>query len=375
MLHQIAIQEDFVRQKNGETQSFSARWRELAKECGIAVRTVDVFAPDIAEQLHGCDGFMWRFGYEPRPLDMARRILPAVEHGARIATFPSVATAWHFEDKIAQTYLLSAAGIPTPRTWVFWRLEDALSFCRDAAYPLVLKLSAGIQSNNVRLLHDRDEATFWARQMFGPGLRKLQNSNPLRTRLSGQIEGLRLLLGKARPRNVQHGYFYVQEFLPENEFDTRITVIGDRAYGFRRFNRPDDFRASGSGRIDWNPQAIDEATIRLAFRIARHLGTQSVAIDGLRRGDERVVGEISYTYASWAIRDCPGHWVLHGDPERGSLEWRPGRLRAEDAIFEDFVALLDERHERTQARPRLEHVFASPVIGARRHRPHSPRSW
>jgi hypothetical protein len=68
-----------------------------------------------------------------------------------------------------------------------------------------------------------------------------------------------------------------------------------------------------------------------------------VAIDGLRRGADRVVGEISYAYASWAVRDCPGHWLLEGDPHTGSLTWVEGKLRPEDAIFVDFMRSI-ERH-------------------------------
>ena len=100
---------------------------------------------------------------------------------------------------------------------------------------------------------------------------------------------------------LNHGYLYLQEFLADNAYDTRVTVIGNRAFAFRRFNRDGDFRASGSGKISWEPAAIDPAIVRLAFRIAAALGTQSIAIDGLYRGDEVVAGEISYTFAAWAI--------------------------------------------------------------------------
>ena len=142
---------------------------------------------------------------------------------------------------------------------------------------------------------------------------------------------------------MQRGYFYVQEFLPGNEFDTRITVIGNRAFAFRRMNRLGDFRASGSGRIDWTPEEIDLDAVRLAYRVARQLDTQSIAVDVLRRRGEAVINEISYTYASWAVRDCPGHWRLHGAPDTGRLFWVQGSTRPEDAIFDDFVASLSAR--------------------------------
>ena len=343
----IAIQPDKVVHKNGEVQSFSDRWAELAARESIAVRDVDAFAPDFFERLAGCDGFMWRFGYDPLSLEFAKRVLAAIEHGVKIPVFPSWATAWHFEDKISQHYLLQAAGIPEPRTHVFWHRRAATDFCRSATYPLVIKLSLGIQSNNVRMLSGPEEAAHWVEQMFGPGRTSFNPPPPrLRQALRDQKQVARSLLGRPapeKPRGLQHGYFYVQEFLPDNAFDTRVTVIGDRAFAFRRFNRPGDFRASGSGRIDWDPAPIDLDTVRLAFRVARHLGTQSVAIDGLRRGEERVVGEISYTYASWAVRDCPGHWVLSGAPDAGTLNWVDGKLRPEDAIFDDFAALVRAR--------------------------------
>ena len=137
--------------------------------------------------------------------------------------------------------------------------------------------------------------------------------------------------------------------MPGNRYDTRVTVIGDRAFVFRRFNRPDDFRASGSGRIDWDREQVDEASVRLAFRAARCLRTQSLAVDLLQHDGRALLAEISYTYASWAVRDCPGHWVLRGDADSGSLTWSEGSMHPEDAIFDDFVASLSSRDVRIRA--------------------------
>ena len=333
-----------MRHSNGEEQSFSARWAELASADDIDVRDVNVDAPDFFESLAGCDGFMWRVGYDAVSLQRGKRILAAVEHGMQIPVFPSWASAWHFEDKIAQSYLLEAAGIPMPRTWVWWDRDKALRFCATARYPLVVKLAVGVQSNNVRLVRNAEEARDVIDRVFGAGIVSIDEPRTfLRTVLGRRFHGARLFAGRPLPDGVQHGYFYGQEFLPGNDYDTRVTIIGDRAFAFRRLNRPGDFRASGSGRIDWDPGNIDLEFVRLAFRIARHLNTQSVAIDGLRRGDERVVSEISYTYAAWAVRDCPGHWVLGGDASTGALNWVDGNLRPEDAIFTDFVRIVRGR--------------------------------
>lgn len=345
MTYRIAIQPDSVRHPNGVQQSFSDRWIQRAKEFGIEVQIVDVFGPTIFDQLAGCDGFMWRFGFLPSPRLFAKRLLPAIEQGLGIPVFPTWKSCWHFEDKIAQHYLLQAAQIPTPRTWIFWHRDHALTFCNDASYPLVIKLANGFQSENVRLIHGRKEAEYWLDQLFGPGAVTLSSpptSRRQRTAVRARQAARLLIRGQQQAVSwrgeLQQGYLYAQEFLSGNTFDTRVTVIGNRAFAFRRFNRADDFRASGSGQIDWDPQKVDLETVRLAFRVAQQLGTQSVAIDGLRRNEDRVVNEISYTYASWAVHKCPGHWVLRGDPQMDDLGWVEGQLAPEDAIFDDFMA-------------------------------------
>ncbi len=55
------------------------------------------------------------------------------------------------------------------------------------------------------------------------------------------------------------------------------------------------------------------------------------------------INEISYTFASWAVRDCPGHWVLNEGPGTGRLRWIEGQMAPEDALFDDFAAKLPFR--------------------------------
>lgn len=102
-------------------------------------------------------------------------------------------------------------------------------------------------------------------------------------------------------------YFYAQEFLPGNEFEVSVIVAGNRAFAARGFIQSGDFRTRGSsGRMDWSPESIGEDAFRLAFRTARKLGAQSVAIDTLRRSEDPVVIELTLNYASWVVRACPG---------------------------------------------------------------------
>ncbi len=69
---------------------------------------------------------------------------------------PDFPTVWHFDDKVAQKYLLEAAALPIPRTWIFWKRDQALAFSRTGSYPLIIKLAGGIVSENVKLVADDD---------------------------------------------------------------------------------------------------------------------------------------------------------------------------------------------------------------------------
>jgi hypothetical protein len=346
-LFRIAIQPEKQRLTSGRYQAFSDDWVEALRKAGHEPVLVDAGKPDFFEQLRGCDGFMWWFAHLPYPRNFARRVIQALQHGMGIPLFPNWETIWHFDDKISQNYLLQAAGIPTAKTWVFWFRQDAIEFCRTAQYPLVVKLAGGITSENVRLLKSFDEAQYWIDRLFSAGTVALERPklNGFRGAKRRTKDSLRLLLkglppSPSRRSDLHRDYLLVQEFLPDNTHDTRITVIGNRAFGFRRFNRPDDFRASGSGRIDWDRSKIDLDIVRLAFRTARKLRTQSLAVDGMYRDGKPVLVEISYYYEGWALEECPGHWEMRGDGDNAPLEWVEGKVRPQDAMLEDFLALV-----------------------------------
>ena len=226
-------------------------------------------------------------------------------------------------------------------------LGPAAAWPGVANYPQVLKLATGAGSENVRLVRSADEALHWIDRLFDFELTSLDPNQFDRLsvrRIVGSV--LRLLrhrqppVQRRRSYEPQGGYVLFQEFLPDNAFDTRITVIGNRAFGFRRFNRPNDFRASGSGLLDYAADAVDPEFVRLGFLTARLLGAQSAAIDGLCRGNQPIVGEVSYTYVSSAVHACSGHWELDGDPESGDLRWVDGQIWPEEAQIEDFIPLV-----------------------------------
>jgi len=333
----------------------SPRWAKFLEEKGVSIKWVNVFKSDILDQLEGVDGFMWRWPHWGMSFQVARRIIPVIENILKIPCYPNWETCWHYDDKVLQKMIFEVCSIPMPKTWVFFDKDEAMEWLKGAIYPVVLKLSRGASSGNVRLIASEFEAVQWVNRIFDFGATSLSEKGfegrraeriPAGARL--KVAARALVKGKLPgewkcEKDVKElGYVYFQEFLAGNEYDTRITVIGGRAFGFKRANRKGDFRASGSGDIDFDPKGIDLQFVELAFDVAAKLKSESCAIDGMYRNGKPVIGEVSYTYASWAIHECPGYWVRASEGQRDvcSLKWVDGSMWPEVAQAEVFWGRL-----------------------------------
>lgn len=341
--------------------AYPERWAFYLDRASVEVRWVNLRSPDAIDQVRECHGVMWHWEYMPHERQVAPTILHAIEAYLGIPVFPDQHTCWHYDDKIAQYYALQALKVPMPRTWIFWDREPAREWARSTTYPKVFKLKTGSSSSNVHLVRAEDDALELIDLMFGPGTypRGFTKVSPeldvLPERRSGLRAAARLAQLAALENRPLHergrywwqpekNYVYFQEFLPDNPGDTRITVIGKRAFGLRRANRLDDFRASGSKILDFDPDRIDPECIRLAHRISGALGAQSMAYDFLVDPCGRpAVTEMSYIYVDWAVERCEGYW----DPD---LVWVPGHMWPQAAHVEDFVARIRGAGQRRGSR-------------------------
>ncbi len=340
----VAIQPDnYTDPKTPERMdSSSPKWAMYLKEHGIAVRQVNVYSDDILDQVRGCQGFMWRWGHASSMSAIARRILPVLEKTLGMVVYPDQTTCWHFDDKIAQYYLLKAAGIPTPPTRIFYSFEDARQWLESADFPLVLKLSGGAGASNVCLLRTKSEAISVTKRLFSRWHNTLPTAYTWRNDVSHLIRYGKTALDTNEAAPSRNEVLF-QQFLPDNEYDTRVTVIGNRAFAFRRLNRRGDFRASGSGLLDYKTDQINVQCVHLAFETSKRLKQQSCAVDFLVHDRQLLVSEISYTYASWAIAQCPGHWIRTEDSCPTAIYWKEGKIFPEKAQIDVFLNRLHMR--------------------------------
>lgn len=308
--------------KNTSTALFHYRWIAYCNENNIPYKLVDCYANDIIQQLEGCTALMWHYHQaEPADIVMAKSLLFAVEQGGK-RVFPDFNTAWHFDDKVGQKYLLEALGIDLVKTWVFYNRKSALQWIAQTTFPKVFKLRGGAGSQNVQLVRSADQAGKLVESAFGKGFPAYDKWESIRERYR------RWRLGKASAFDVFKGfvrfvkppryasvmgremdYLYFQEFVANNDSDIRIVVIDGKAFGIKRMNRENDFRASGSGYIIYDKEAIDERMVRISFEYQRKLQAQCIAYDFVIDSlNQPLLIEISYGFANAGYDDCPGYW-------------------------------------------------------------------
>jgi len=326
--------------------SFSEGWIEYCKTNHIAFKLVDCYRSDIIEQLADCDGLLWNWHHQdPKALLFANGLTHALEAAGK-KVFPNSNTAWHFDDKVGQKYLLEALQAPLVPSYTFYSAKEALDWAKVATYPKVFKLRGGAGSANVTLTRSAKEAESLIRKAFGRGFPLVSRRSWFRERIwqFQRDKSIRSFIGIGKgvmrlmiSKNDEHllpkqmGYIYFQDFIPGNDTDTRIVIIGNRAFGLIRKIRKDDFRASGSGQLIYGKELIDHEQIRIAFQLSKAMKSQCMAFDFLvdEKDDPRIV-EISYAFSPEAYYACQGYW----DEE---LHWKDQPVIPPSFIIEDFI--------------------------------------
>lgn len=286
-------------------------WVKYCKENGIDYEMAHLQRCDAMEKLKGFDALLWHFGnYNYEEMLEARSILySAAKMGLKV--FPLFNETWHFDDKVAEMYALQAIGAPIPKSRVFYHLNDLKEAINrgEIAFPVVAKLRIGSGSHNVKLLKSRGALLRYGRRMFGRGfkpapsllyktssnIRSSHDWATVKKKFHRIPEFLRTLAG-ARKFPREKGYVYLQEFIPNDNFDMKVMVIGDKCSGFWRPVRSHDFRASGGGGFNDDASVFTPQIIKSAFAAADTLGMRCVGFDYVldkRTGEGKII-EMSY---------------------------------------------------------------------------------
>lgn len=337
-------------------RGFSRRWLDYCRARDISHEVLDCRGVAVMNRLRQFDGLLWHFQYwNPTDQLMARSVLRAAGQMG-LAVFPDHRTSWHYDDKLAQKYLLESVNAPCVPTHAFYRKQEALAWLERAEYPLVFKLRTGGGAFNVRLVSDFESARVLCRVAFGRGFRSvpryLSDAGRKVRALAGWEQAwgtfkrvprrIMELARRARQSPREKGYVLFQDFIPGNQYDTRVVVVGGRAWGYRRSTRPGDFRASGSKVRGYDPEGVDPQCLQAAFEVVRRLRLQCAAFDFVRGvGGEPLIVELSYGFGGFEagtelVSALSGYW----DED---LTWRQTDIWPQDAMVIDLVAEIAQR--------------------------------
>jgi glutathione synthase/RimK-type ligase-like ATP-grasp enzyme len=322
---------------------FSSKWINYCKEHKIDYKIVNCYDNDIIDQVKDCDALMWHFNQaNPKDVLFAKQLLFALQSAGK-KVFPNFHTAWHFDDKVGQKYLLEAIGAPLVPSYVFYDKQDALQWVEEATFPKVFKLRRGAGSAHVKLAKNKSEAAQLVNKAFSEGFSQYDKVQNLKDRwykyrndktgLWNVAKGL-LRFAKttefAKTVGPEKGYSYFQDFIPGNDSDIRVIVIDGKAFAIKRLVREGDFRASGSGHVLYDKHHFDEETVRLSFEIAEKIGSQCLAIDYVYQEDTPFVVELSFGFIKEVYYACTGYWDQ-------SLKWHNGPFDAQGWMVESML--------------------------------------
>ena len=330
-------------------KGFDETWLPYLKKKGIDFKIVDCYKTDVIKQIQGCTHLFCQWSqHDPKAMMMAFDLTKSLEKKG-IKVFPNSNNSWHYDDKVAQKYLLEAIEAPFVNSYVFYSKKEALTWLNTTTFPKVFKLKGGAGSNNVKLVKNKLVAKKMITKSFGSGYNKVDRValfkdririfklNPSKQTIIGFFKGLARLFIATDYEKVmgkEKGYTYFQDFIPNNDSDIRIIIIGKRAFGIKRKVREGDFRASGSGSISFDINGIPKDSIKIAFEVSEKLNTDCLAYDFVYLNNEAKIIEISYGFSASGYQKVKGYWTKD---LKFVYEQRP----LADYILDDILELND----------------------------------
>lgn len=333
-------------------RGFHPYWVEYCREENIPYKIVNCYSNNIIDQLSECDILMWHYHQaDSRDILFAKQLLFSLEQTGK-TVFPNFNSAWHFDDKVGQKYLLESISAPLVPSYVFYDKQKALNWIEKAIFPKVFKLRGGAGASNVSLIKTKREAKKQVKKAFGRGFSQYKPWSSLKERIrnfkigNGSVPDIAKGIARfvyppkySKIKGKQRGYIYFQDFIPDNDSDIRIIVIGGKAFAVKRLARKNDFRASGSGlKEELTEETVDERCLRIAFEIMDELSAQCLSFDFVYdENNEPFIVEVSYGFSVDYYDNCPGFWD-------SQLNWHSGTIKPYSWMVDNVLSELNNRN-------------------------------
>ncbi|MCC5808683.1 MAG: hypothetical protein JJU00_20315 [Opitutales bacterium] len=235
-------------------QFYFDRFVSVLRRNGVETRRVDLRRADFATRLSGCDCLLFRPCPRPYRLDVLRDVVRFVETGLELPVFPGCHEIQIYENKRLQHWFLGNLGFPVIPTFISADFQESLLYLSENPPPYIFKANVGAKGSGVERLGDRKTAERYVRRIFS-------------------ANGATSPWAYSRLKNTVH----IQPFIENKGYDLRVAVVGDQVMGYYRRVQGKDFRASGSGVLEFGP--LPAEAVRIAVDVRNRLDLTFVAVD------------------------------------------------------------------------------------------------
>lgn len=325
--------------------SFSDKWIEYCETNKIEYKIVDCYKSNIIDQMKDCKALMWHWHHsDHKAILFARQLTHSLELMNK-QVFPNINTVWHFDDKVGQKYLFEAIEAPFINSYVFYDKKEALDWIESTTFPKIFKLRRGAGADSVSMIKNKSHASKIINKAFSEGFKSKNRIHFLKERIwhfkrdktlksfLNISRGIaRLFIASTIEKNIpkERNYVYFQDFIPNNDSDIRIIVIGNRAFAIKRMVRKGDFKASGSGNIVYKKNDIPIECVKLSFEITDKIKSQCASYDFVFLDGKPLLIEVSYGFSQKVYLNCPGYWD-------DNMQWHEEKFFPEYFMIENIL--------------------------------------
>ncbi len=197
---------------------------------------------------------------------------------------PSYELLLAHEDKIIQSLLLKQLDINSPRAWYISSSNSLKLLTSELTFPAVMKQNAGYASKSVFLCHNS--------QALKRNFKKIVLTE--RSFADAILESYRKIKFWGKYPQLT-GKALIQEFLPNDGFDFKVLIFWDIIFILKRYSKPNDWKASGSGLFEFISE-VDRELLEFALDAREKINAPYLSLDILLSGDQYYLIEFQATH-------------------------------------------------------------------------------
>lgn len=254
----VRQQEDYISENYFTKRAYWPQYERFLKNNKISYTYYDIHSSRWMVDSKEFDIILWHPYYTPDIHEEAKTKIYFLEKYLGKRCFPSFDELWSYEDKVKNHYILEHFNFPCVPTFVTNSKKEAIEFINNTDFPIISKIANGSSSKGVHRISNKKEAINYINSCFSD-------------------IGLKTYWPFMRQKN----YVYFQKYITDSEFDLRIILVGSKIFGYYRYPKPGDFRASGAGIIEMRelPEIAMKTALSVKDKLKVSINPPLLAID------------------------------------------------------------------------------------------------